>query len=127
MPVKDVAEGLVAKCRKGDFLDAIDQYYDENIVSVEPVGSADMPAELRGKKAVRRKNERWEDRFEVHGVDVRGPFIGDQEFAVQYTMDVTHKPSGARSRMTEMALYRVANDRIVREEFFYNAGDGGGE
>jgi len=121
MSIKDVADGLVAQCRKGDFLGAVDRFYGDDIVSIEPVGGPDMPAEIRGKEAVRRKGEWWEQNFEVHNVEVNGPYIGDREFAVRYMMDVTNKTNGERTQMTEMALYQVDDDRIVREQFFYNA------
>ena len=42
-------------------------------------------------------------------------------------MDVTFKPAGKRCQMTEMALYTVKNDKITREQFFYNAPDDGGQ
>lgn len=120
MSVRDVATGLVERCRQGDFMGAIDQYYADDIVSVESVSTPEMPAELRGLASVRGKNEWWAENNEVHGVEIAGPFIGDDGFAVRYTFDVTPKATGQRGTMTEMALYTVDNDRIVREEFFYN-------
>ena len=41
------------------------------------------------------------------------------QFAVQYTFDTTFKPTGQRQKMTEMALYRVKDGRIVHEQFYY--------
>jgi hypothetical protein len=31
------------------------------------------------------------------------------------------KPSGKRMKMDEVGLYTVCNEKIVREEFFYDA------
>ncbi len=121
MSVRDVANGLVEKCRVGDFMGAITQYYDDDIVSIEPVGNEQMPAEIRGKDNVLGKNQWFIDNMEVHENQVDGPFVGDGKFAVQFTMEVTDKNTGQRNRISEMALYTVANDRIVREQFFYNA------
>ena len=56
----------------------------------------------------------------MHSAEVNAPSIGDDQFAVQYTYETTHKPSGQPHRMSEMALYRVRDGRIVREQFFYN-------
>jgi ketosteroid isomerase-like protein len=120
MAVRDVAEGLVERCRRGDFMGAIDRYYDDDVVSVESVGSPEYPAELRGLDEVRAKNERWSESNEVHAVEVQGPYVGDDGFTVRYTFDLTNKPSGQRVQMTEMALYQVKDDKIVREHFFYN-------
>lgn len=115
-----VAQELVALCRAGRNDDAIDKFYSQNIVSVEAVGNEQMPAEMRGIEAVRRKNEWWVANNEVHSVEVNGPFVGDDQFAVQYTFDTTSKPTGQRQQMTEMALYTVKDGKIVREQFFYN-------
>jgi hypothetical protein len=122
MAVKDVAQGLVSRVREGDFDGAIEQYYDDRIVSIESAGSPEMPAELHGIDAVRKKNEWWSRNNEVHSFEVQGPYIGEDGFSVQYTFDLTNKPSGRRMQMTEMALYEVEGDKIVREHFFYNAG-----
>jgi hypothetical protein len=51
---------------------------------------------------------------------VNGPFLGDDQFAVQYSYDITVKPTGRRTGGTEMALYTVEEGRIVRERFFYH-------
>ena len=115
-----VANELVALCRAGRNLDAIATLYSPKIVSIEPVGSAAMPAELTGIDAIRQKNEWWFDNYEVNSSEVNGPFVGGDQFAVQYVFDITFKPTGQRSASTEMALYRVKDGKIVREQFFYH-------
>ncbi len=102
-------------------MEVIDQYYSDNIVSVEPVGDQAMPAEMSGIDAVRGKNQWWVENHEVHGVTLDGPFVGDGQFAVRFTMDVTPKMTGQRTTMIEMALYTVVDDKITKEEFYYNA------
>jgi ketosteroid isomerase-like protein len=116
-----VAEELVGLCRAGRNLDAIAKLYSPKIVSVEPVGSDTMPAEMSGIDTIRQKNASWYDTYEVNAVDVQGPFLGDQQFAVRYEFDTTAKETGQRNRMTEMALYTVEDGKIVREEFYYHA------
>lgn len=115
-----VALELVALCREGRNLDAIAALYSPAIVSVEPVGSEEMPAEMRGIDAVRGKNELWFENNDVHSAKVGGPFVGENEFAVRYDFDVTNRPSGQRMQMSEMALYTVEDGKIVREQFFYH-------
>jgi len=116
-----VANELVALCRAGRNLDAIGKLYSPKIVSIEPVGSETMPAEMTGIEAIRQKNELWFDNYEVNSAEVNGPFVGGDQFAVQYVFDTTFKPTGQRSVMTEMALYTVRDGKIAREQFFYNA------
>jgi hypothetical protein len=51
---------------------------------------------------------------------VNGPFLGDDQFAVQYSYGITFEPTGRRTGGTEMALYTVEEGRIVRERFSYH-------
>lgn len=121
MPVAEVANGLVALCREGNFLGAVERFYAPDVHSVEPSATPHVPAELIGIELVRAKNHWWIQSYEVHHYCVTGPFIGDGHFAVHFAYDVTARATGRRSRMTEMALYTVENDRVTREEFFYSA------
>jgi ketosteroid isomerase-like protein len=115
-----VAQELVALCREGRNLDAVNKLYSPRIVSIESSGSPEMPAEMSGIEAIRAKHEWWEANNEVHAMQVNGPLLGEGQFAVQFTFDATFKPTGQRKSMTEMALYTVKDGKIVREEFFYN-------
>ncbi len=115
-----VANELVSLCRAGRNLDAIAKLYSPKIVSIEPVGSEAMPAELTGIEAIRQKNEWWFENYEVNSAEVNGPFVGGDQFAVQYVFDTTFKPTGQRSTMVEMALYTVKDGKIVREQFHYH-------
>ncbi len=114
-----VAEELVAFCRAGHNMDAINSLYSPDIVSVESMGTEQMPRERKGLDAVRQKNEWWVANNEVHSAEVDGPFVGEDKFAVYYNFDVTSKPTGKRAPMEEMALYTVKDGKIVHEHFFY--------
>jgi hypothetical protein len=39
---------------------------------------------------------------------------------VVFKMDVTFKPQSRRFQMEEVAVYKVADGKIVYEEFFYS-------
>ena len=105
-----VASELVELCRAGKNLEAIDRLYSPNILSIE----------LHGVDAVRVKNEWWFANHDIHRAEVNGPFLGEDQFAVQYSYDITFKPTGRRTAGTEMALYTVEDGRVVREQFFYH-------
>jgi hypothetical protein len=121
MSTADIAQGLVNMCREGNFLGAIDRYYAADVHSVEPSSTPHVPAELVGIDLVRAKNHWWLQGYEVHHYKVLGPFVGDGQFAVQFSYDVTCRATGRRSSMSEMALYTVEGDRITREEFYYTS------
>jgi SnoaL-like protein len=114
-----VAEELVAFCRTGRNMDAINTLYSPDIVSIESMGNEQMPREMKGIDAIRQKNKWWGENNEVHSSVVDGPFIGEDKFAVYYNYDVTFKPTGQRTPMEEMALYTVKDGKVVREQFFY--------
>jgi hypothetical protein len=122
--VTTIGQELVGLCREGRNGDAVERFYSKNIVSIEPIGSEAMPAETKGIDAIRKKHDWWTENMQVHSADVRGPFVGNDEFAVYYDYETTFKPSGQRSSMKEMALYTVLNGEIVREEFFYKPSGG---
>ena len=72
----------------------------------------------------RVKNEWWFANHDIHRAEVNGPFLGEDQFAVQYSYDITFKPTGRRTAGTEMALYTVEDGRVVREQFFYHIPSG---
>ncbi|MDP9202929.1 MAG: nuclear transport factor 2 family protein [Gemmatimonadota bacterium] len=114
-----VADELVVFCRAGRNMDAINTLYSPDIVSIESMGSEQMPREMKGIDAIRQKNKWWSENNEVHSSNVEGPFVGEDKFAVYYNYDVTFKPMAKRDSMEEMALYTVKDGKIVREQFFY--------
>ena len=97
-----IGQELVRLCREGRNGDAVDRLYARSIVSVEPSGTPEMPAETQGIDAVHKKHKWWNENIVVHSAEVRGPFVGDEEFAVYFDYDTTLKPTGQRSTMREM-------------------------
>jgi len=117
------ADKLVAYCRNNDTLTGLKEIYASDAVSVEasPMPGGDGSTETRGVDGIRSKHEWWANNFDVHSATVDGPYPhGTDRFAVIFEMDTTHKESGQRNQMKEVAVYHV-NDagKIVREEFFY--------
>lgn len=94
-------------------------YWSDDIVSLEPQ-EGEM-ARVEGRDALLQKHAWWEANAEMHSSSMEGPFIFGDQFAIQYTMDVTL--NGERTQMSEIGLYTVRDDKIVEERFFYNAED----
>ena len=117
MTTQDIANDLVALCRKGEFMESGEKYWADDVVSIE-AGEGDM-ARMQGKEAVRGKGQWWEANHEVHGVEVEGPYVNGDQFIVRFKMDLTPKESGQRVTMDETALYTVKNGKIAEERFFY--------
>lgn len=122
MTLAEIAKELVAGCREHREVENLHKLYSADAVSVEPM---DMGGgrEAAGLEAILGKHAWWAATAEMHGSSVEGPFLhGDDRFAVIFEMDVTMRDSGQRSQSREVAIYHVAEGKIVREEFFY--GDG---
>ena len=117
MNTEEVATKLVEYCRNGKWLNAIDDLYSKDIVSVEARAMEGMPAEMRGIDQVRGKTEWWDKSMEVHSAKATGPFVACDTFVVQFDVDVTDKATKKRMQMSEVGIYTVKDGKVAREEF----------
>ena len=124
MNTPEVAEKVVELVRKQAWHEALDTLYDKDIVSVEANASEGESAEKRGIDQVRGKIDWWLNAMEVHSFTANGPFVAHNRFVVQYDADVTDKKSKRRFQLSEVGVYTVKNEKIVREEFLPFAGKG---
>lgn len=117
MNTKDVAEKLVNYCRNNQESKAYEELYSPEITSIE---MQEPMKEVNGFEGLQKKGQWWEENFEVHATKVSEPLVADNHFTVKFWMDTTHKPSGHRSQMNELAVYQVKDGKIWREQFFYD-------
>ncbi len=117
MNTKQVADRLVELCRTGQNMQALDELYDNNIVSIERENAPNPRVE--GKENVIKKSQQWYAMVEeFHKGEVSEPLIAGNHFTVTMNMDITMKESG-RTLMEEVCVYEVKDGKIVKEEFFY--------
>lgn len=119
MTTQQIADTLVGLCSQGKFHEAIDSLYSPEIVSMEAGAPPGMSRESKGLAAVKAKAEWWAANHEIHSATVEGPLVAGSHFAVTFKLDVTFKPESKRFTMEEVAVYKVADGKIVYEEFFY--------
>jgi ketosteroid isomerase-like protein len=120
MTTKEVADTLVKLCSQAKFHEAMEALYSPDIVSMEAGAPPGGSRESKGIAAVKAKGEWWTANHEVHAATVEGPIVAGSQYAVTFKRDVTFKPEKRRFTMEEVAVYKVANGKIVYEEFFYN-------
>lgn len=120
MTTQEVAGTLVKLCSAGKFHEAMESLYSQDIVSMEASAPPGGSREAKGLAAVRAKGEWWTANHEVHSATVEGPLVAGSHFSVVFRLDVTFKPQGKRFKMEEVAVYKVADGKIVYEEFFYS-------
>ena len=119
MNAQKIAETLAALCRAGEWEKAYQDLYSPEIVSIETGDTSEM-GHIQGMEALKKKGDWWADNFDVHSIEVSDPIVADNWFTVRFDMDTTHRPSGERSAMSEIAVYQVTGGKIVREQFFYD-------
>jgi len=118
MNAQEVANRLVQLCREGKDIDAINELYDDHIVSIEPEGSP-MAGKTIGKEAVLESTYRWHSSVEqLHSAYVSNALATGNFFACTMNYDVTFKERG-RTTMDELCVYEVKDGRIVTSQFFY--------
>jgi hypothetical protein len=121
MTTEDVAKRVAELVRKQAWYEALDTLYDDNVVSVEAFSMSSGSPETRGKEAVRGKIDWWLNATEVHSFIADGPFVAHDRFVVQYDADVTDKESKQRRKLSEIGVYTVKGEKIIREEFLPRA------
>lgn len=119
MSIQTLAKQFVDMCNKGQNFEVMKTLYSPDIVSVEGDGK-----ETAGQVPVIEKSATWASKVQIHGGKVLGPYFnGGDTFAVHFTFDITHKATNERVSLQEVGLYTVKNDKITREEFFYESPD----
>ena len=120
MTTLEVGKKLVALCREGKAMQAVQTLYADNIVSVEAMPSPNGGGrEHKGRETCLKRGQEWEAAHEIHSAGAEGPFPHDERFAVFFHYDVTDKNTKNRMKLDEVGLYTVKEGKIVREEFFY--------
>jgi hypothetical protein len=116
MTTLEVANRLVAMCREGKVLEAGQELYGENIVSVEPDFSP-MPR-VEGFANVMEKGKHFAAMIEEHhGGEISEPLVAGKYFSIMWKMEVTMQ--GKRQWMEEICVYKVEDSKVTYEEFFY--------
>ena len=118
MTTLEVANRLIELVKSHKEEQAIDELYHPDITSSEPAGET---RETKGADMCKKKAEWFNSAFEVHGVEVLGPYPNDDKFAVHLNYDITARETGKRFNMLEVALYQEKEGKIVWEKFYYDA------
>jgi SnoaL-like domain len=117
MTTKDIATAFTALCKEGKMDEAGTTHWAANVRSIE---AEEGPMQIvEGIPAVLGKGEWWYGAHDVHSIEVHGPMLNGDQFALRFVMDVTIKETGVRHTMDEVALYTVKDGKITEERFFY--------
>lgn len=121
MSTLKTAHRLVELCRRGEFMKAYDELFDEQAIGLEPE-SSQAPSRVEGLDNLRKKSEDFNKNIEeVHSLEVSDPVVSHDHFSCAINMDATFKEYG-RNKMSEICVYEVnPKGKIVKEQFFYRS------
>lgn len=117
MTTEQIAERLVALCRKGQNALAQVELYDDDIESIESIKT--RLRRTKGIKKVQRKTAMFfEMAQKIHEYEISDPLIAGNYFSLKMYIDVTLRGVG-RVVLEELCVYHTKNGKIIKEEFYY--------
>ena len=69
-------------------------------------------------RSLKKKGQGLSQQFEVHNIKASDPVVADNFFSVKFEIDTTDKRSGERSILSEIGVYKVEDNKIVKEHYF---------
>lgn len=118
MTTSEIANRLVAYCRKAEWEAAQKELYSKDAKSIEPYATPDFAKETNGLQGILAKGVKFGTLVEkMHSIEVSEPIVATNSFSFIITMDVTMKGQ-ERMKMPELCVYLVKDGKIISEEFF---------
>jgi len=118
MTTQEIANRLVAYCRKADWEGAHKELYSKESKSIEPYTTPEFEKITEGMEGIKEKGQRFDSMVEkVHSIEVSDPLVAGNSIAFTLAMDITMKGKG-RMKSPELCVYQVKEGKIVSEEFF---------
>jgi len=118
MTTKEIATALANYCREGLWAKAQQEFYAEDIISIEPYATDNFEKETRGLKNILAKGDKFQSLVEeMHSIEVGEPILAENSFAFVMTMDVTMKGKD-RFKMPELCVYSLRDGKVITEQFY---------
>lgn len=113
MTTAAVANRLIDLCRIGNFIQAQEELYHTDIISIDPDGSRTI-----GAANMHAKEQRFLSNLDkVHHIGYSEPLIAGNYFTVILRMEIEIKNIGYKE-FEEICVYQVADGKIIFEQFF---------
>jgi limonene-1,2-epoxide hydrolase len=117
MTTQEIADRLVALCRKQEWETAQKELFAADAVSIEPDSSPNPQKVTKGIEGIYEKGRQFAAMTEtVHSLQVSEPVVAPGAFACTMSVDITFKGQG-RMQMAELCVYEVKDGKIVSERF----------
>lgn len=114
MTIQAIATQLITLCEKGLFDEAYHTLFADNAKSIEPDGTV-----ADGLTAILQKSEAFKTDVIFAACEMGTPQFAGNYFTIVETFHSTIRQTGEKKQMSEIAVYKVENGKIVEERFFY--------
>lgn len=116
MTTTEIANKLVAYCRKGEFQECYKELYSPEIVSIENDGSS-----IKGFEEMAEKGKQWNAGIkEFHGSETGDPIVSGNYFSIPMNMTITYQGADSPIKFEEICVYKVKDGKVIQEQFFYD-------
>lgn len=117
MSAISIAKQLVALCREGNPIAALNTLFAQVTVRIEDWEMRAVRREIKRIDLIENKSRWWMENHAIHTSAASSPWLYEH---CEYQYDLTQKSSGKRMMLDEVSLYTPKSGKIVREAFFYD-------
>ena len=115
--VRQRLDDLIDYIRNGKIMDAMNEFYDENVIMEEPAYGKTI-----GLKANIEREQHFVDSVKQwKGFDITAIGAGDDVTFYEHSMDFVTQ-DGTEVHMEQVAVAKWKDGKIVHERFYYNMG-----
>lgn len=114
MTTQEIAKELTEYCQAAKFNEAYNTLFAQHAKSIEPDGTV-----ADGLTAILKKSESFGTTVQFVACEVGLAQIAGNYFSMAQTFHSIIRETGAKKQMQEIAVYKVADGKIVEERFFY--------
>jgi len=112
--IHEIANRLIGLCTKLEFVEAYEELYAEDAVSIDP-NYKNEP--FKGLANLIERERKFLSAVEIHDIKLSEPVYAGSYFSVILSMDFTVN-SQDRKMLEELCVYKVENGKIVSQQFF---------
>ena len=112
--IPEIANRLASLCNERKFVEAYEELFAEDAVSIDPVYKNEP---LTGLHNLVEREKQFLSAAEIHDIKISDAIFAGSYFSVILSMHFTVK--GQESKMLEeLCVYKVENGKIVSQQFF---------
>lgn len=110
--ITTIAARLTALLQQQQFVEAYEELFDENAVSIDPMYQPD----LKGLSGLIEREKLFLSRAEIKKIRLSEPILAGNYFSVSLSMDFS--VAGQDKTISELCIYKVENSKIISQQFF---------